>query len=105
MAKNQYLSKHQKGIVNRYYEHQDARVVGKLQELLSDLFMASGDPGAAKKWATFEREIAKTNADPAKVARAIAARDLKALGAIIGDPKLSAEKPKPVKPVTDRDDV
>lgn len=105
MARNQYLSSHQKGIVNRYYQHQDARVVVKLQELLSDLFLTASEAAAAKKWATFEREIGKTNADPAKVAKALAAKDLKALAAIVGDPKLSAATPKPAKPAGDRDDV
>jgi hypothetical protein len=104
MAKNQYLSSHQKGIVTRYYQHQDSRVVANLQELLSDLFLAEKGPSADKKWAAAERELAKTNADPTKVAGAIAARDIKALGAIIAAPGLSAAKPKP-PPTPDRDDV
>ena len=56
MAKHhQYLTGHQKGIVSRFYANQDARVVVKLQELASDLFLAPSGDAAAKKWAE-ERE-------------------------------------------------
>ncbi len=105
MGKNQYLTSYQRGIVNRYYQHQDARVVSKLQELLSDLYMESPGPGSDKKWALIEKELAKTNAEAAKVSRVIASRDLKALGELLAAPGLSAAKLKPQCPTNDRDDV
>ncbi|MBS0196630.1 MAG: hypothetical protein JSR77_07720 [Planctomycetes bacterium] len=107
MAGNQYLSKYQQGIVNRYYQHQDARVVQRLQELVSDLCVCTEEKAAAKKWAVFEREIAKTNADPVRVAKAVKARDLKAAAAIIADPKLSAAaaKPRPPQAKSATDDI
>jgi hypothetical protein len=105
MARNQYLSSHQKGIVNRYYANQDARVIVKLQELASDLYLTTGEAALKKKWETVERELAKTNASPAEVARIVAARDPKALAALLAKPGLSAEREKPAKPASDRDDV
>ena len=54
MAK-QDLSRYQKGIVSRHYEHYDTKLAQRLTELLSDLFIAEQaakaapqDPAAAK---------------------------------------------------------
>jgi len=40
MARGQYLTPHQKGIVKRYYEHKDTLATQKLGEIVSDLFLA-----------------------------------------------------------------
>ncbi len=106
MAKHhQYLTGHQKGIVSRFYANQDARVIVKLQELASDLFLTPAGDAAAKKWATVEKELAKTNAPAAEVAKVLAARDAKALASLLARPGLSAERKGPERPASDRDDV
>ena len=104
MAKNQYLNSHQKGIVNRYYANQDARVVTKLQELASDLYLTTGEAALKKKWEAVERELVKTNANPVAVAKVLAARDPKALATLLAVPGLSAAAPKAQRPA-DQDDV
>lgn len=105
MAKNQYLTKYQQGIVNRFYEHRDARVVQRLQELVSEIYLATGENALKKKWDVVAKELEKTNAGAAVVARIVTARDIKALAALLSDPKLSAEQPRPAKPPVERDDV
>lgn len=104
MAKNQYLNSHQKSIVNRYYANQDARVVTKLQELASDLYLTTGEAALKKKWEAVERELVKTNANPVTVAKVLAARDAKALATLLATPGLSAAAPKTARPA-DQDDV
>ena len=105
MAKNQYLSSHQKSIVNRYYANQDARVINKLQELASDLYLTSGEAALKKKWESVERELLKTNAAPAAIAKIVASRDPKALAGMLAAPGLSAAKPKTPQAPADHDDV
>lgn len=83
MAKGQYLSKHQQGIVNRYYAHADARVMHKLQELVSDLYLASDEKSAAKLWKNVETSLGHSGLDPAKIARVLESKDVKALAALV----------------------
>ncbi len=104
MAKDQYLSKQQKSIVNRYYANQDSRVTARLQELVSDLYLATGDAALKKKWDVVARELAKSNTDATAVKKLIDARDLRALAALIASPRFSAEKPT-VAPAKETDDV
>ncbi|MGP1345790.1 MAG: hypothetical protein ACTS3F_03870 [Phycisphaerales bacterium] len=46
MAKGQDLSRHQRKIVDRYYEHKDTIVARRLSEIASDLFVV--EAGAAE---------------------------------------------------------
>lgn len=105
MAKHQYLSSQQKSIVNRYYANQDSRVINKLQELASDLYLTSGEAALKKKWESVERELLKTNASPAAISKVVASRDPKALAVMLAAPGLSAAKPKTPQAPADHDDV
>jgi len=105
MAKNQYLSGTQRSIVNRYYSNQDVRVVQKLQELVSDLYITTDEKAKQKKWAIVHREMSKSNAEQAKVKKIVEGRDIKALAELINAPGFSAEGKKPEKPSPAVDDV
>lgn len=105
MAKDQYLSSYQRGIVNRYYANQDSRVASRLAELVSDLYVTTSTAAANKKWETVAKELSKSNADPSNISKIVAAKDLKALAELIAKPGFSAEKPKATKPASDVDDV
>ena len=96
MAKGQNLSRYQKGIVNRYYEHADTITLTKLQETVSDLYLATGDKVAAKLWKTAETALAKTGADPARIAKILADRNVVALATLVGE--LSGPAKGPAKP-------
>ena len=50
MAKGQYLSNYQQGIVKRYYDNQDTLVVTKLAELSSELYLCDDAKKAATLW-------------------------------------------------------
>ena len=96
MAKGQHLSRYQKGIVSRYYEHADTITLTKLQEAVSDLYLAPGDKAATKLWKSAETALAKTGADPARVAKILADRNVVALATLVGE--LSAPAKGPPKP-------
>lgn len=97
MAK-QFLTQHQKSIVNRYYANTDARVSAALQELVSDLALA--EPGkAAKLWTKAGDLLVKCNVSAADLARSVDKKDIKAfaevVGALIARPGELGHKPKP----------
>ena len=50
MAKNQYLSPHQKGIVKRYYEHKGSIASQKLGEVVSELYLCESEKKANRLW-------------------------------------------------------
>lgn len=77
MAK-QDLSRYQKGIVSRHYEHYDTKLAQRLTELLSDLFLAeqaakaSPQDAAATKaldklWARAKENLAKAKVPGEKI--------------------------------------
>lgn len=84
MAKGQYLSSHQKGIVNRYYANLDTLTLQKLQEAVSELYLATPKQ-ADKHWKNVESALAKTKADPARVNAILANRNVPALAALVGE--------------------
>jgi hypothetical protein len=85
MAKGQHLSRYQQGIVKRYYEHMDAATSQKLAELVSEIYLADGENAASKLWKSAATALAKTPAEPEKVAKIVASRDVKALAALVAD--------------------
>jgi hypothetical protein len=85
MAKGQYLSRHQQGIVKRYYEHADTRTLTALQEAVSDLYLASDEKSREKLWTKIEGLLAKAGANAARVAQVMQTRDVKLLAAVVGE--------------------
>lgn len=94
MAKGQHLSAYQQKIVRRHYEHFDTKVVQRLQETLSELFLADralkqapADPAAIKHadklWKKVEENLAKAKAPPADIARTAGARRLDLVSELI----------------------
>ncbi len=94
MAKGQYLSSYQKGIVNRYYANLDTLTIQKLQEAVSELYLLTPKTGVpyaaagkkiARHWATVEAALKKTGADPARIAKVLAERKVESLAALVSD--------------------
>ncbi|MBA4027881.1 MAG: hypothetical protein C0475_01835 [Planctomyces sp.] len=95
MAGHQYLSKHQRGIVSRYYQHADARLVAQLQEIVSELFVeskAGQDAAAAKLWTRALAALRRAGVEGSRLDLIERSRDVSALAALVGE--LSAG-PKP----------
>ena len=94
MAKGQHLSAHQQKIVKRYYQQLDTIAVQKLAELVSELFLATGDAKKLEKlWAQVTTYLPKLGADETRVRRILAQKDLKDLATLVNE--ASAAKPRP----------
>lgn len=85
MAKGQHLSAYQQKIVGRYYESADTRIVTALQELVSEIAVSETTSALDKNWKKAADNLAKTTADPKKIAAILETRDLKALAQLVGD--------------------
>ncbi|MBY0307215.1 MAG: hypothetical protein K2Q09_00590 [Phycisphaerales bacterium] len=85
MAKRPDLTHTQRKIVDRYYEHRDTILIGKLQELIGDLYLAPDSKAADKLWKRAETALRAAKVDDAKVARATGTRDVKALALTVED--------------------
>lgn len=85
MAKNQDLSRYQKGIVRRFYDHRDGQVAMTLQEILSDIALAPpGTPAAAKHWKRLGEWLPKAGVEPARAAALVEGKNLKLAAEIVG---------------------
>lgn len=79
---------YQKSKIDRYYQHLDTMTTQKLSELVSDLWLAEGQD-RAKMWEVVAKALPKTQADPARVARIMAGKDLQELAKLVGELSLA----------------
>jgi len=84
MAKGQHLTPYQKGIVRRYYEHLDTLTLQRLQEIVSDLYLAD-EKAAAKLWDRARQALERAKVEPAQIERSVGRRDLKELARLVGE--------------------
>jgi len=91
MAKGQHLSGYQQGIVKRYYNNLDNITMTKLQELVSDLYLAEGKK-AENLWKKAETLLAKTDARGAEVRALIEKRDIKKLAEVVSGANFKQKK-------------
>jgi hypothetical protein len=82
MAKGQHLSAHQQKIVRRYYDNADTITMTKLQELVTEIYLAEGAKAAAL-WKRAAEHLRKTTVPPDVAERLVAARDVKRLAEVI----------------------
>lgn len=101
---NKDLSRHQQGIVKRYYEHHDTIQSHKLAELVSELWLAEDEKTKAKLWARAKTALTRVGVLPAEMAAVIDQHDLEKLAQLVsridaGQTRLQAAGPSP--PTTD----
>ncbi|MEL6328296.1 MAG: hypothetical protein AAFR38_01430 [Planctomycetota bacterium] len=84
----QPLTRHQRGIVKRYYANHGTIKLQKLQELVSELYLASGKK-ADQLWKRAETHLASVKCDPpipdTLVRKVIDARDTEGLARLLGE--------------------
>jgi hypothetical protein len=90
MAKGQNLSRYQKGIVRRYYEHLDSQTVQKLQELVSEMYLCEDAKKRAKLWLKAREALTKAGVNPVQIEKVIAEQNIEALARLVTD--LTARK-------------
>jgi len=88
MAKGQYLSRHQQGIVRRFYHHRGTILVTRLQELTSDIAVAEGKK-ADQLWKRAGDTLRKLETDPpipgSRIDTLIEKKDVAALAQLVGE--------------------
>ncbi len=83
MARGQHLTRHQKGIVNRYYEHRDTIMLAKLGEAVSELYLCDSEAKAKRLWTSVETALKNLKVPAARADRIVASRDVKALANLL----------------------
>ncbi len=76
---------YQLGIIKRFYEHADARTLTALQELVSELYLATSAKKADALWARAGQLLERAGANEAQAAELLGKRDVAALATIVGD--------------------
>lgn len=79
----QELSSYQRKIVDRYYSNIDTISLTKLQESVSELYLAETDKKKEKLWKTVETALAKFPEVSARAAAVMKSRDVKALAELV----------------------
>ena len=83
MAKGQFHTPYQKGIIKRYYENKDDLCSQKLGEIVSDLFLER-DPAKSKRlWESAQTALQNMGANPVRVTKIVAARNLPGLAKLV----------------------
>lgn len=77
MAKQQNLTKYQQGIVSRYYEHKEGLNLSKLQELVTELYLAESAKAKDKLWERAEAAMKSAQVASPVIAKILAGRDVK----------------------------
>lgn len=87
MAKGQFLSPHQQGIVKRYYQNKDTIATQKLGDIVSELYLLQAEKPNSKKterlWKSAETALLNAGANKVRVERVVAERDLKGLAELL----------------------
>ena len=88
MAKGQYHTRYQQGIVRRFYLHRGTILITRLQETVSDLALAEGKKANAL-WKRAEDTLRKIESDPPLPERRIETicgnRDVAGLAKFVGE--------------------
>ncbi|MEI6236495.1 MAG: hypothetical protein WCT04_25850 [Planctomycetota bacterium] len=79
MAKGQFHTAHQKGIIKRYYENKGDINSQKLSEIVSDLYLEENAAKQKRLWASAETALINLGANKAQVEQIVAERNLGAL--------------------------
>ncbi|MDX1565254.1 MAG: hypothetical protein R3236_07610 [Phycisphaeraceae bacterium] len=85
MAKGQHLSRYQKGIVKRYYEHFDAAQAQKLGQIVSDLYLCDSEKKAARMWAQADKALRTLSKDTSRIDKLVSEKNLEALAKMVNE--------------------
>jgi len=75
MAGGREYSSYQKKLIERYYDNRDAIMLGKLQELASELFLADTDKKRERLWERVEQAMKQLKVKDAIAAHILSKRD------------------------------
>lgn len=85
MAKNQFLTNHQQGIVKRYYQNKDTVATQKLGEIVSELYVADDPKKKERLWKSAHTALLNAGANAARVEKLVAEKNLQALATLVAE--------------------
>jgi hypothetical protein len=89
VAKGQYLSSAQRGIVRRFYTHRETVLLTRLQEAVTDLFLAKAGGGdakaAARTWKSVGEALRGLGVEATKIDRILESQSPESLAAMVGE--------------------
>ncbi len=65
---------HQKNVISNYYENLDTIMLTKLQELVTELYLADSEAKANRLWERAQKAMEKLNIKPAIIAHIMSTR-------------------------------
>ncbi len=83
MAKGDYFSPHQKGIIKRYYEHKDSLMTQKLGEIVSDLYLCTDEKNKEALWQRAHKALINAGANRVRVEKLMKDRHLGRLAELV----------------------
>ena len=92
MAGKEY-SGYQRGVISRYYENLDTITLGKLQELVGELYLADGAGKQKRLWERVHKAMLKLKVKPRIIEHIMKRKDVVVLAKNLED-WLGASKPK-----------
>ncbi len=78
------FSKHQQGIIKRYYENASTIGLQKLSELVTELYLAEGKK-LERLWKTATTQMEKLKVPPDRIAHIVAKKDLTLIAKLVQD--------------------
>lgn len=84
MAKKEHTS-YQKGIISRYYENLDSIMLAKLQELVTELYLADSQKKADRLWERAEKAMTKMKIKPELIDHIMKTRSVEILAKNVED--------------------
>jgi hypothetical protein len=84
MADREYSS-YQRDVISRYYGNLDAIMLNKLQELVSQLYLAESKPKQAKLWERVHKAMLKLKVRPAIIEHIMNKKDVVVLAKNLED--------------------
>ena len=85
MAKGRHYSSFQKGVIKRYYEHQDDLMTQKLGETVSELYLCTDEKKKARLWKSAHNALLKAGVHKVQAEKIVSARDLQGLAKLVGE--------------------
>ena len=83
MAKGQFHTAYQKGIIKRYYENKGDLSAQKLGETVSELYLETNPAKVKRLWATAQTALLAMGANKARVDKIVAEQNLQALAKLV----------------------
>lgn len=84
MAKREY-SQYQKGVISNYYGNLDAIMLGKLSELVSELYLAETQAKRDRLWDRAQKAMVHLKIPPAIIEHIMAKKDVRILAKNLND--------------------